>query len=100
MERAIVRDLQQRLCGIPAENDLLLVCCGELAQRIFERTEVRDTIRIAYAPHPSRNQWTTYANSMRDVYDGIARVCETSGGAPCPEIRPEGRGHAEMRTGS
>ena len=75
MERAIVRDLQERLDGIPAGNGLLLVCCGEFAQRIFERTRVRDTIRIAYAPHPSYNQWTRtkYANGMRGVYDGIAQ---------------------------
>ena len=99
MERAIVRDLQERLDGIPAGNGLLLVCCGEFAQRIFERTRVRDTIRIAYAPHPSYNQWTRtkYANGMRGVYDGIAHMCELAGGASCPEIRPEGRGGAETR---
>ena len=91
LERAIVKDLQERLNGIPAGNDLLLVCCGELAQRIFERTRVRDTIRIAYAPHPARNQWTTYANEMRGVYDGIVHMCELAVDAPCPEIRPEGR---------
>ena len=101
MERAIVRDLQERLDGIPAGNGLLLVCCGEFAQRIFERTRVRDTIRIAYAPHPARNQWTTYANEMRGVYDGIDHMCGLAGDAPCPEIRPEGRaGHAETRPGS
>ena len=97
MERAIVRDLQERLDGIPAGNDLLLVCCGEFAQRIFERTRVRDTIRIAYAPHPARNQWTTYASEMRGVYDGIAHMCGLAGDAPYPEIRPERRGGAETR---
>ena len=99
MERAIVRDLQERLDGIPAGNGLLLVCCGEFAQRIFERTRVRDTIRIAYAPHPSYNLWTRtkYANGMRGVYDGIAHMCELTGGAPYPEIRPECRGGAETR---
>ena len=97
MERAIVRDLQKRLDGVPAGNGLLLVCCGRFAQSIFERTEVRDTIRIAYAPHPSRNQWTTYANEMRGVYDGIAHMCGLAGDAPYPEIRPEGRGGAETR---
>ena len=101
MERAIVEDLQERLDGIPAGNGLLLVCCGEFAQRIFERTRVRDTIRIAYAPHPARNQWTTYANEMRGVYDGIAHMCGLAGDAPYPEIRSEGRaGHAETRPGS
>ena len=88
LERAIVEDLQERLDRIPAENDVLLVCCGVLAQRIFERTEVRDTIRIAYAPHPSRNQWTTCANGMRGVYDGIARMCELAEGAP-PQVSVE-----------
>ena len=97
MERDIVRDLQERLDGIPIGNDLLLVCCGKFAQSIFERTEVRDTIRIAYAPHPTRNQWTTYANEMRGVYDGIAHMCELAGGAPYPEIRSESRGGAETR---
>ena len=79
MECAIVRDLQGRLDRIPAENDLLLVCCGEFAQRIFERTQVRDTVRIAYAPHPSRGQWTRYADRMRGVYDGVARMSELAG---------------------
>ena len=99
MERAIVRDLQERLDGIPAGNGLLLVCCGEFAQSIFERTRVRDTIRIAYAPHPSNSQWQQerYANGMRGVYDGIAHMCGLAGDAPCPEIRPEGRGGAETR---
>ena len=86
LERAIVEDLQERLDGIPAENDLLLVCCGEFAQRTFERTRARDTIRIAYAPHPSKNQWKQerYANGMRGVYDGIVRICESAEGARCP----------------
>ena len=99
MERAIVEDLQERLDGIPVENDLLLVCCGKFAQSIFERTRVRDTIRIAYAPHPSNSQWQQerYANGMRGVYDGIAHMCGLAGDAPCPEIRPEGRGSAETR---
>ena len=89
LERAIVEDLQERLDGIPAGNDLLLVCCGEIAQRMFERTRARDTIRIAYAPHPSKSQWQQekYANGMRGVYDGIVRMCESAEGAPCPAIR-------------
>ena len=99
MERAIVRDLQERLDGIPVENDLLLVCCGKFAQSIFERTRVRDTIRIAYAPHPSIGRWRQpkYVNEMRGVYDGIAHMCGLAGDAPCPEIRSEGRGGAETR---
>ena len=102
MERAIVEDLQERLDGIPAENGLLLVCCGEFAQRMFERTEVQDTIRIAYAPHPSRGQWQQeeYAKGMRGVYDGIARMCELAEGAACPEIRPEGRRRESAAVGS
>ena len=99
MERAIVEDLQERLDGMPVENDLLLVCCGKFAQSIFERTRVRDTIRIAYAPHPSNSQWQQerYANGMRGVYDGIAHMCGLAGDAPYPEIRPERRGGAETR---
>ena len=97
LERAIVADLQERLDGIPAGNDLLLVCCGEIAQRMFERTRARDTIRIAYAPHPSKSQWQQkrYANGMRGVYDGIVRMCESAESAQSPEIGPEG--HATPR---
>ena len=77
-ERVIVADLQARLEGIAAGNAPLVVCCGELAQRMFERTRVPDAIRIAYAPHPSRNQWqqAIYADGMQGVYDGIARMVE------------------------
>ena len=77
MERAIIRDLQERLGGIPVGNDLLLVCCGAFAQGIFERTQVRGGIRIAYAPHPSPimgRRWEDYADYMRDVYDSIAHA--------------------------
>ena len=87
LERAIVEDLQERLDGIPAGNDLLLVCCGEIAQRMFERTRARDTIRIVYAPHSSYSWWQRYTNEMRGVYDGIARMCEPAEGTPCPAIR-------------
>ena len=45
MERASCGTCRRGLDGIPAGNGLLLVCCGEFAQRIFERTRVRDTIR-------------------------------------------------------
>ena len=100
LERAIVEDLQERLDGIPAENDFLIVCCGRFAQRIFERTEVRDTVRIAYALHPSNNQWTQkrYAGLMEGVYDGIGRMGESAGRAPCSDIRPEGRTMPRRRT--
>ena len=87
LERAIVADLQERLDGIPAGNDLLLVCCGEIAQRMFERTRARGTIRIAYAPHPSKSWWQRYTNEMQGVYDGIARMCESAEGVSCPAIR-------------
>lgn len=78
LERVIVEDLQARLDSIPAENALLVVCCGELAQRMFERTRVPDAIRTAYAPHPSHSQWQqeTFADGMQGVYDGIARMVE------------------------
>ena len=76
MERAIAQDLQERLDGIPVGNDVLLVCCGAVAQGIFERTHVRDGVRIAYAPHPSRGGWGQKKNieCMRGVYDGIAHA--------------------------
>lgn len=74
MERAIVQDLQERLNGIPVENNLLLVCCGRIAQRIFERTRVPDGVRTAYAPHPSHGGWGKSAGRMRGVYDGIAHA--------------------------
>ena len=77
MECAIVQDLQERLDGIPVGSGLFLVCCGRIAQRILERTQVRDGVRIAYAPHPSpirRRRWEDYADYMRGVYDGIAHA--------------------------
>ena len=76
MERAVVQDLQERLDGIPVGNDLLLVCCGEIARGIFERTQVRDGVRITYAPHPSYGGWRKRKNieCMRGVYDGIAHA--------------------------
>ena len=74
LERAIVADLQERLDGIPAEDDFLLVCCGGLAQRLFERTQRRDTVRVAYAPHPSYNWWRRCAKDMKSVYDSIAHM--------------------------
>ena len=69
LERAIVRDLQERLHRISIGNDCLLVCCGTLAQRIFERAAVHSAFRVAYAPHPSYGQWQKekYANEVRDV---------------------------------
>ena len=53
-----------------------VVCCGAVAQGIFERTHVRDGVRIAYAPHPSRGGWGQKKNieCMRGVYDGIAHA--------------------------
>lgn len=76
MERAIVRDLQTRLNGIPDGSDLFFVCCGEFAQGIFERTQVRGGIRIAYAPHPSSGIWgqERFAGCMRGVYYDIAHA--------------------------
>ncbi len=76
MERAIAQDLQERLDGISVGGDLLLVCCGAVAQGIFERTHVRDGVRIAYAPHPSRGGWGKKKNieCMRGVYDGVAHA--------------------------
>lgn len=75
LEHALVEDLQKRLDDIPAERELLLVCCGEFAQRTFERTRVRDAIRIAYAPHPAGGWWEKLAHEMRGVYDGIEHMC-------------------------
>ena len=78
LERAIVRDLQERLHKIPIGNDHLLMCCGTLAQRIFERAAVHSAFRVAYAPHPSYGQWQKkkYANEMQDVYDSIVHAYE------------------------
>lgn len=75
LERTLVEDLQKRLDDIPAERGLFLVCCGEFAQRTFERTRARDTIRIAYAPHPAGGWWEKLAHEMRGVYDGIEHMC-------------------------
>ena len=79
LERAIVEDLQDRLDRIPTGSGLLLVCCGAIAQRIFERTQVPDGIRVAYTYHPSHDQWLRCANEMQDVYGDIARMCDIGG---------------------
>lgn len=78
LERAIRDDLQGRLNGVTANRVILLVCCGGVAQRIFERTSVPDAIRVAYTPHPSANRWLQkrYANEMHGVFDGIVHMCE------------------------
>ena len=82
LERAIADDLQERLDRIPTGNDLLLVCCGVVAQRMFERTRVRDAIRVVYAPLPSSKQWQwRYANEMQVVYDAIMHMCAGRGPA-------------------
>ena len=80
MERAIVQDLKRRLCDISVENDLLIVCCGALAQRFFERTQMRAGVRIVYAPHPSPGPrgvpWRLdkYADCIRTLYADIAHA--------------------------
>ena len=75
LERAIVEDLQERLNGIPTGRDRLLVCCGAIAQRILERTQVPDGIRVVYTYHPSYGQWHKHANEMQGVYDDMMRMC-------------------------
>ena len=74
LERVIVEDLQERLDRIPTGSDLLLVCCGAIAQRILERAQVPDGIRVVYTYHPSRDQWRRHANEMQDVYDDMMRL--------------------------
>ena len=82
MERVIVRSLQERLDRIPTGNEILLICCGKFAQGIFERIEVRDTLRIAYAPHPSYGWWTKQADRMQGVYEGLSRASESVSAGP------------------
>ena len=74
LERAIVADLQERLNGIPAEDEFLLVCCGAVAQRLFERTQPRDAIRVVYAPHSSHGWWQKRPTEMKGVYEDVARM--------------------------
>ena len=55
----IIEDLRGRLESIKsARPDVLLVCCGKVAQKLYEETGVRmcDT----EAPHPARSQWIHY----------------------------------------
>lgn len=79
LERAVVADLQERLDEIPDGADFLLVCCGALAQRMFERTQPRATIRVAYARHPSNRWWQRCPGDMKNVYDGIAHMLRIRG---------------------
>ena len=80
LERAIVEDLRERLFRIPTGSDRLLVCCGAIAQRVLERTQVPDGIRVVYTYHPSRSQWETHTDKMQDVYDDIMHMCDVGRG--------------------
>lgn len=55
----IIGDLRRRLelmkFGRPG---VLLVCCGEVAQKLYEKADVR--LCDTYVPHPSHNQWIYY----------------------------------------
>ena len=56
---AIIEDLRRRLEPIKSERpDVLLVCCGKVAQKLYKNTDIR--LCDTYAPHPSRNQWIHY----------------------------------------
>lgn len=76
LECAIVKDLGERLGKIPPQNNLILLCCGEFAQRMFERTRPRHTGQIMYTPHPSRDRWRweKYAKAMSGVYSRIVHT--------------------------
>lgn len=53
LEAAIVDDLRERLVAVHENNpEMLLVCCGEVAQGLFEKTATN--MPALYFPHPAR----------------------------------------------
>lgn len=83
LERATVQDLQARLDKFVNSRRPLLICCGETAQRIFERTNGQDRARVAYAPHPSRRAWKRrkYRDGIRDIFESVERDLRIGAGA-------------------
>lgn len=83
LERAIAQDLQRRLCEFVYDDHILHICCGGIAQRIFERTSGQDQARVAYAPHPSRRQWkcAKYLDGIREIFESIESDLRTGGDA-------------------
>ena len=59
LESAIIEDLKGRLMLIKSARDgVLLVCCGEVARQIYEKTDV--SMCDTDAPHPSYSRWIYY----------------------------------------
>ena len=82
-ERAIIQDLQARMDEFVNGRRALLICCGQFAQRIFERTNKPDWARVAYAPHPVRKQWeyTEYRDGIRDIFESVESDLRTGADA-------------------
>ena len=64
MYNAIANDLRERLEGLHGNNpDVLLVCCGGVAQKFYGRAANREPVidmpNTCDLPHPSMNGWQT-----------------------------------------
>ena len=59
LETAIIVNLRGRLESMKSEKpDVLLVCCGEVAQKFYKKTDV--SMCNTDAPHPSYRHWIYY----------------------------------------
>lgn len=67
--RAIVEDLRARL--EPIEPEILLVCCGEIAQKFFVATGKDKEMCHFFVPHPARSHWFHYIalDRLRELID-------------------------------
>ena len=76
LENAIIEDLRRRLDSIKsARPDVLLVCCGEVARKFYEKTSI--CMYNTDAPHPSRSHWIHYLKLKKLKPEITRRIQQT-----------------------